>query len=164
MWQLYCWQTLAQKILKLGCFWPTIKKDSHEWAEKCDKCQRFTIIPQQPPALLCPVLVPWPFSEWGVDIICKLPIVPRQYKHAIVEIDYFIKLVEAEPLAKIIKANMTNFTWKNMIFFHCILALIITENGSQFNNVRVREICAQQNISTTFSSPRHHRPMPKTRR
>ena len=30
----------AQKILKLGFYWPTIFKDCFEWVKLCDQCQR----------------------------------------------------------------------------------------------------------------------------
>ena len=89
-------QSLALKLLRLGYFWPTLKKDSHEWAKKCDKCQRFAHIPRQAPAPLCPITVPRPFAKWGIDLIGELPTAPRQYKHAIVAIDYFTKWVEAD--------------------------------------------------------------------
>ena len=62
---------------------------------------------------------------------------PRQYKHAIVAIDYFTKWVEAEPLAKITEANMTSFIWKNIVCRFGIPASIVTDNGKQFDNARL---------------------------
>ncbi|KAL2505691.1 Uncharacterized protein Adt_21312 [Abeliophyllum distichum] len=37
---------LVQKALKHGYYWPTMKKDSHAYAKRCDKCQRFSIVPK----------------------------------------------------------------------------------------------------------------------
>ena len=70
-------------------------------------------------------------------------------------IDYFTKRVEAEPLEKITEENMGNFIWKNIICCFKILASIVTNNGKQFDNAHVREICEQLKISKKFSSPRH---------
>ena len=132
-----------------------MKRDACEWARRCNKCQRFAEIPRQPPTPLSSIVVPRPFAKWGVDIIGKLPRAPRQYEYAIIAIDYFTKWVEAEPLARITEANTTNFIWKNIICRHGIPASIVTDNGAQFDNARVRDICDQLKISKTFSSPRH---------
>ena len=148
-------QSLTLKALKQGYFWPTMKKDAFSWAQKCDKCQRFSHIPRQAPAPLCPILVARPFAKWGVDLIGKLPMASGQRVWAIVAIDYFTKWVEAEPLATITEANTTSFMWKSIICRHGIPASIVTDNGSQFDNAMVRRICEQLKISKTFSSPRH---------
>ncbi|GJU64332.1 reverse transcriptase domain-containing protein [Tanacetum coccineum] len=44
---------------------------------------------------------PWPFYQWGLDILGPLPEGPRKLKYIIVAIDYFTKWMEAKPLAKI---------------------------------------------------------------
>ena len=49
---------------------------------------------------------PWPFSQWELDIIGPFPIVMRQLKFLIVDIDYFTKWVEAEAQATITKKNV----------------------------------------------------------
>ena len=69
--------------------------------------------------------------------------------------DIISRWVEVESLAKITEANMRNFMWKNIICRHGIPALIVTENGKQFDNARVKDICDQLKISKTFSWPRN---------
>ena len=49
---------------------------------------------------------PWPFTQWGLDIMGLFPIAVRQLKFLIVDIDYFTKWVEAEALATITENNM----------------------------------------------------------
>ena len=44
---------------------------------------------------------PWPFAQWGLDIVGPFPMTLRQLKFLVVGIDYFTKWVEAEPLATI---------------------------------------------------------------
>ncbi|GKE57247.1 reverse transcriptase domain-containing protein [Tanacetum coccineum] len=43
---------------------------------------------------------PWPFYQWGLDILGPLPEGPDGLKFIIVAIDYFTKWMEAKPLAK----------------------------------------------------------------
>ena len=147
--------SLAHKILRLGYFWPTLRKDACAWVKRCDKCQRFAHVPHRPPAPLCSVLVPRPFAKWGIDLIGELPMAPRQLKFAIVAVDYFTKWVEAEPLSRITEANTTSFIWRCIICRHGVPESIVTDNAKQFDNARLREICDQLKISKTYSSPRH---------
>ena len=41
--------------------------------------------------------VPWPFAQWGLDIIGPFSIAIRQLKFLVVGIDYFTKWVELKP-------------------------------------------------------------------
>jgi hypothetical protein len=52
---------------------------------------------------------PWPFAQWGLDIMGPLPIGRGQLKFLVVGIDYFTKWVEAEPLVTIIEKNVRGF-------------------------------------------------------
>ena len=86
---------LALKIGRQGYFWPTILQDAKELVRKCDKCQRFANIQHLPPELMTPISSPWPFSQWGIDIVGPFPKCKGQTKFAVVAIDYFTKWVEA---------------------------------------------------------------------
>ena len=52
---------------------------------------------------------PWPFAQWGLNIMEPFPTAMRQLKFLVVEIDYFIKWVEVEPLATITEENVRGF-------------------------------------------------------
>lgn len=71
-------RTLAHKILNAGYYWPKMHEDAKKYVKKCHKCQRFALIPRQPPEDLNPVRSPWPFYQWGLDIVGPLPTAPRQ--------------------------------------------------------------------------------------
>ena len=58
---------------------------------------------------------PWPFAQWGINIIGPLPQGKKQVKFLLVTIDFFTKWVEAEALATITKAKVQNFVWKNIV-------------------------------------------------
>jgi hypothetical protein len=75
----------------------------------CDKCQRFTNVPKVPPKELTPMTSPWPFTQWGLNIMGPFLAGTKQAKFLVVVIDYFTKWVEAEPLATITKKNVKNF-------------------------------------------------------
>ena len=106
---------LVHKIIYAGYYWPTIQADYKAYIKACDKCQRFNNIPRRPLEYLTPVIVPWPFAQWGLDILSPFPIGNRQMKFLVVGIDYFTKWVEAKPFAKITEQNVRNFVRENII-------------------------------------------------
>ncbi len=54
-------------------------------------------------------------------------------KFLIVAIDYFIKWAEAEALAAITTAKVTNFIWRSIICRFGIPHAFVTDNGKQFD-------------------------------
>ena len=53
----------------------------------------------------------------------------QQLKFLVVEIDYFTKWVEVEPLATIMEKNVCSFVWKNIICQFGIPKVLISDNG-----------------------------------
>ncbi|XP_038688690.1 uncharacterized protein LOC119987863 [Tripterygium wilfordii] len=45
-------QSLASKVMRTGYYWPMLRGDAAKYVAKCDKCQRFSQIPRQPPTEL----------------------------------------------------------------------------------------------------------------
>ena len=87
-----------------------MQKDAQTYVKTCNKCQRFSNIIKHPSEELTPMTAPWPFAQWGLDIIGPFLITVRQLKFLIVGgRDYFTKLVEAEALATITKKNVQSF-------------------------------------------------------
>ncbi|KAL5556819.1 hypothetical protein UlMin_039055 [Ulmus minor] len=146
---------LNEDQAKYGYYWPTIQADSLAFVQKCDKCQRFSTIPHQPPEELTPVSSPWPFAKWGIDLIGPLPTARGQLKYAVVAIDYYTKWVEAEALAMITEQNVTNFIWKHIICRFGIPRELVSDHGTQFENERLRSTCRNLGITKIFSSPAH---------
>ncbi|RVX14859.1 hypothetical protein CK203_012141 [Vitis vinifera] len=105
-------RSLAHRAHSQGYYWPTMKKDAAAYVQKCDKCQRYAPIPHMPSAALKSVSGPWPFAQWGMDIVGPLPAAPAQKKFLLVATDYFSKWVEAEAYASIKDKDVTKF--------HCI--------------------------------------------
>ena len=98
---------------------------------------------------------PWPFSQWGINIINPLPQGKGQVKFLLVTIDYFTKWVEAEALSTITEAKIQSFVWKNIICRFGIPLMIISDNGRQFNSQAFRDFCSSLGIKNRFSSPGH---------
>ena len=94
-------RALAGKVLRQVYYWPTILKDAADLVKKCIICQEHAKISRLPSEPLTSITSPWPFQQWGLDILGPLPLGKGQCKFIIVAVDYFTKWAEAEPLATI---------------------------------------------------------------
>ena len=99
-------KSLVSKVIRTSYFWPTMQADGVEIVKRCDKCQRFGNVQRLPAENLTTITSPWPFPQWGINIVGPLPIGNGQVKFLLVAIDYFIKWVEAEALTTITEAKI----------------------------------------------------------
>ena len=119
-------RTLTGKVLRQGYYWPTILRDAIELVKKCKICQKQVKISRLPSEPLTLVTSPWPFQQWGLDILGPLPIGKGQ---CIVAVDYFTKWTEAEPLATVTEQKIRGFIWRSIICRFCILRSLVSDNG-----------------------------------
>ena len=148
-------RSLLSKVARIGYFWPSMQVDVRELIKKCDKCQRFGNVQRLPIEKLTTIASPWPFAQWGIDIVGPLPKGKGQVKFLLVAIDYFTKWVEVEALATITEARIQSFVWKKIIYKFGIPRTIISDNGWQFDSQGFRYFSSSLKIMNQFSSLRH---------
>ena len=102
-------KSLVRKIMRTGYFWPTMQQDAAEFVKKCDSCQRYGNVQRVLGEQMTTISSPWPFAQWGIDIMGPLLQGKRQMKFLLVAIDYFTKWVETEALATITETKVQNF-------------------------------------------------------
>ena len=146
---------LAGKVFRQGYYWPTILKDATDQVKKCRICQEHAKISRLLSEPLTSIASPWPFQQWGLDILGPLPIGKGQCKFIIVAVDYFTKWAEAEPLATITEQKIGNFLWRAVICRFGIPRALVSDNGKQFDNAKFRDFCAELRIKNYYSSPAH---------
>ena len=130
-----------------------MQKDVVTYVKKCDKCQRFSHSVHQPAAELLPLVSPWPFAQWDMDLVGPLPKATGNRRWLIVATDYFTKWVEAEPLANIRDKDSIKFVWKNIITRFGIPKTIVSDNGTQFTTKPFMKYCSELGIRNVYSSP-----------
>ena len=130
-----------------------MQKEALEYAKKCDQCQRFEPNTHWPGGFLNPLSSPWPFAQWGLDIVGPFPKTAENKKYLLVSTDYFTKWVEAEPLANIRDVDVKKFVWKNIVTRFGIPHSLISNNGLQFDNKSFRRYCCELGITNRYSIP-----------
>ena len=98
---------------------------------------------------------PWPFAQWGLDIMGPFPIATRQLKFLVVGMECFTKWVEAEPLATTTEKNIWCFVWKNVVCWFGIPKVLVSDNSKQFDKEAFRDFCQQLGIKNHYSSLTH---------
>ena len=130
-----------------------MQKEAQEYVKKCDQCQRFAPNVHQPGRVLNPLSSPWPFAQWGLDIVGPFPKVARNKTYLLVGTDYFTKWIEAEPLANIRDVDAKKFVWKNIVTRFGVPHTLISDNGLQFDSKSFNRYCCNLGITNRYSTP-----------
>lgn len=133
MWGSPRWKMLAFKLLRVGYYWPTMRKDALHIVQRCNKCQKLANIPHTLPTPMVPMQGPQPFAQWRIDLIGPIPLTPGKIKHVVVAIDYFTKWGVTEPLASITTNSIINFVRENIVCRFGVPRVIVIDKGSQFD-------------------------------
>ena len=132
-----------------------MQEEAIQYTKRCDACQRHASVQHQPATELTSLSSPWPFAQWGMDILGPFPPAIGGCKFLFIEIDYFTKWMEAEPVAQITGHKTRDFVWKNIICRFGLPRTLITDNGRQFDNKRFEEFCSEFKINHRFTSVAH---------
>ncbi|KAI5327446.1 hypothetical protein L3X38_026842 [Prunus dulcis] len=123
-----CWL-----IRRYGYFWPTMLKDCINYSKGCEACQRHGPIQRAPSVPMNPVVKPWPFRGWAMDLIGKIyPASSQQHCFINVATDYFTKWVEAKPIKTTTSQEIITFIEQQIIQRFGIPESITTDRGSSF--------------------------------
>ena len=145
-------RSLAHRVISQGYWEPYMQKDAAQYVRRCEKCQLFAPAIHKLASQLNLISSPWPFAQWGLDLVGPLPRATGNWQWLIVATDYFTKWVETEPLACITDSESRKFIWKNIITRFGIPRCLISDNGTQFDSGSFREYCSEFGIRNHFSS------------
>ncbi|XP_024197604.1 uncharacterized protein LOC112200825 [Rosa chinensis] len=121
---------------------------AHQAGIKMRSIKRFPSFPMNP------IVKPWPFRGWAMDIIGQIsPPSSKQHKWILVATDYFTKWVEAVPFTSTSSAEVIRFIEQHIIHRFGIPETITTDRGSVFIAEAVIERMAEYKITMQQSTP-----------
>nr|GEV14466.1 hypothetical protein [Tanacetum cinerariifolium] len=126
-------RAVVRKAIRQGYYWPTMHEDAKREV-KCNICQVHAPVSRLQKTLMTPIMAPWSFNQWGMDILRPLPPARGGAKFVIMSIDYFTKWIEAKPLVKITCKEVICFAMDNIICRFGLPRVIVTDNGAQLAN------------------------------
>ena len=96
---------------------------------------------------------PWPFAQWGLDIVRPFPRAIRNQRWLLVGMDYFTKWADAEPLANIRDVDAKGFIWRNIVTRFGVPHTLISNNSLQFDSKAFRRYWGELGIRNGYSTP-----------
>ena len=140
-------------IRRNGYFWPTMLEDCFTYYKGCQECQKFDSVQRVLASAMNPIIKPWPFRGWGIDLIGQIyPPSIKNHKFILVATDYFIKWVEAIPLNNVTSKEMIEFVKEHIIYRFGILQTITTDQGTMFTSEEFKEFATGMRIKLLNSS------------
>jgi transposase InsO family protein len=101
-----------------------------------------------------PIIKPWPFRGWGMDMIDKINRPSSKgHQYILAIMDYFTKWVEAIPMKTVTSKDVINFIKEHVIQRFGIPQTIMTDGGSIFISEEFRKFAANVGIKLIRSSP-----------
>src|SRR6185437_6444170 len=77
-------------------------EDCFKYYKGCQACQRFGKIQIVPASMMNPIIKPWPFRGWGMDMIGQInPSSSKGHQWVLAATDYFTKWVDAVPMRSV---------------------------------------------------------------
>jgi len=83
--------------------------DTKGYVKKCSQCQRFALATNKSSTNIYTLRSPWPFMQWGLDVVGPLPQAQHQLWFLLVVTDYFIKWVKAVSLSEVTGQQIVKF-------------------------------------------------------
>ncbi|GKV01761.1 hypothetical protein SLEP1_g14293 [Rubroshorea leprosula] len=120
-----------------------------------EKCQFFAHLTHQPAEELTNLVAPWPFAQWGLDLLGPFMTGVGSVTHLVVGVVYFTKWVEAQLLSSLTSKKVEDFVFNSIICRYGIPNQIVADNGTQFNCSSFQDFCSNYRIKLQFTSIYH---------
>lgn len=127
-----------------------MQKNAQQYVTECDQCQRFIPIIKQLTQDLNSITSPWPFAQWGMDIVGPLPKALDNKRFLLVAMDYFIKWIKAEAFSKIRDVEVKRFVFNKKLTRFGIPQALIADNGTQFKSRAYNDFCSEYGIHNFY--------------
>jgi len=150
----YSGDKTTAKVLQSRFFWPTIFKDAHEHAIKCDQCQRMGGISRRNEMPMQNIMEVEVFNCCGIDFVGPLP--PSfGNEYILVAMDYVSKWVKAVVAPNNDAKIVVKFLKKNIFAHFGVLRVLISDGGSHFCNSKLQKVLGHYHVTQKVSSPYH---------
>jgi IS30 family transposase len=107
-----------------------------------------------PPTALRTILITWPFTVWGLDMVGPLKGGTKKKKYLLVTVDKFIRWIEARPVTSAESGPVVEFL-SDIVHRYGVPHSIITDNGTNFAAQEVKDWCGKMGIKLDYASVYH---------
>jgi hypothetical protein len=107
-----------------------------------------------PASVMNPIVKPWPFRGWGMDMVGKInPSSSKGHQFILAIMDYFTKWVEVVPMKLVASIDVINFVKEHVIHRFGIPQTITIDGDSVFISEEFKKFTTNMGIKLIRSSP-----------
>ncbi|GKB01377.1 reverse transcriptase domain-containing protein [Tanacetum coccineum] len=148
-------RSVVAKAIRTWYYWLIMHAGARKIIRECQDFQVHRPVPRNPQHKLTPIMSPWPFYKWRIDIAETFPKGPGKVKFLIVAMDHFTKWIEARHVATITSNRVKKFVWDNIVCKFGLPGEIISDNGKQFRDNPFKDWCEKLCIRQRFAFVKH---------
>ena len=132
-----------------------MKADAADYTRKCDSCKRLAPILKSPVQDLISISSPWPFAQWGINIVGPLPTAPAQRSNFWWPRTILISGLRLKHSPRLKIRMSLSLSGRTFVCQFGIPKSIVSDNGPQFENRVYRNFCQELKIKNLYSTPRY---------
>ena len=139
---------------RLRYYWPSMRLDIDRHVTQCLKCAKYKgSVPKPAPILSYPP----PSGPWEVVGIDTLQLMPSYQgsKYLLVCVDHFSRYVVMAPLKDKSAKAVAHALVTHLFLVHSTPRVILSDNGTEFRNAVLEEICKLYNVNQAFVTAYH---------
>ena len=149
-------QLTSQKIFRVGYFWPTLFKDSHDYVNKYNGCQMYARNYLRMEMSLQISLPFVHFEKLRIDYVGEIhPHSLKGMPYIVVATEYLTKWAEAKVVKINTSAHAANFMYENIISRFRCPKILVSDRGTHFLNSLIKEITDRFQIDHRKTTPYH---------
>ncbi len=134
-------------------YWPTMHLDIEKHIPQCLSCAATQSTTQTAPILEYP-LPAEPFDVVGIDLL-QLPLSIQGSIYVLVCVDHFSRFTVLAPLPNKSATTVAHAIVSHLICPYTTPRVLLSDNGTEFKNQVLQDICAQFYIQQTFITSHH---------
>jgi len=135
-------------------WWRKVSDDVRTHVRACEACQKSNPLNRLPASSLHPVPVHHLFHRWGIDLIGPLQVTERGNRYIVVATEYLSKWVEAKAIRDKSGQEVHAFLL-DMVFRFGSMNVLLHDQGKEFNNKQVNDLCESLKTSVAMTSAYH---------
>lgn len=151
-------------LIKSNAYWPGLLTDVQKFVASCKRCQLYKPVTNRNKAPMRPIVTSRPMEVWAMDIVGPLPCTASDARYILVATDLFSKWVEAAPLSNQTAASVAQAFVQKVVLRHGPPKSLLTDQGSNFESLLMKEVCQLLGIRKIRTSPFHPRSDGQTER